>query len=195
MERIVEASASVNASMAAAQSLLRSAPESVLGDAESGGEPGRRTFRASVPAQLGAGSTVEQAVSVVMGPLRTAKSKGDGAGEATVTTATFEWGPTGGDRLLPSFSGELSLVPADGHGSRLTLRGAYQPPLGPVGRFGDSVIGHRVARHSVAMFVERLAERIDREALRRATPATATATPTPYNEDLRPHSASEYHLG
>ncbi len=57
---------------------------------------------------------------------------------------------------------------ADGSdASRLTVRGIYTVPLGPVGRFGDGVIGRRLARQSLIAFVEGLAGRLDREAGRR----------------------------
>ncbi|MDE0802157.1 MAG: hypothetical protein OSA99_02420 [Acidimicrobiales bacterium] len=181
MERRVEASAAMHVSAGAAQVVLRSTPELVLGEPEPGPRRGRRTFNATLPAQLRPGTTVEQAVLVSIMPLHT-------GADPEHASAPLTWEPTGLQRLLPRFAGELRVGPIGRRGSRLTVRGHYSAPLGRVGRFGDSVLGHRVARRSLELYVDRIAQRIDHEALRRHT--TSTIKPAPYNEDLRPHSRS-----
>lgn len=46
-------------------------------------------------------------------------------------------------------------------------------PLGPVGRFGDGVLGHRLARRAMIQLVERLAAHIEAEVVRRLGPDAA----------------------
>jgi GAF domain-containing protein len=67
--------------------------------------------------------------------------------------------------------------------SLLTVRGTYTVPLGPVGRFGDGVIGRRLARQSLAAFVEGLARRLDGAANRQA--AELSWQPAPYTVTVR----------
>ena len=187
MERVIEASAMLHATTGSARTVLRSSPELVLGDPDSETRTGPRRFGTTVPAHVGSGTTVEQEVIITFGPLRSTEVDENAVGP-------FSWEPIGFERFMPSFCGDLAIDPVDGtNGSRLTVRGTYRAPLGRVGRFGDSVIGHRIARQSLTLYVERLAERIDREAVRchTATPLR----PAPYNEDLRPHSRSQHHVG
>jgi hypothetical protein len=65
----------------------------------------------------------------------------------------------------------------------LVLSGSYRPPFGPVGVFGDGLVGHRVARQSLASFLSELAARIERQA-RSSVPA-AGVLPASYPPDLR----------
>lgn len=186
MERRVESSASVHASTATASAILRSTPELVLGECATGRDSARRTFHTTLPASVRPGTTIEQTVSVTIGPIRSPEADGR-------TNADFSWKPVGPETVLPSFVGELSLEPLDGHNSRLRVRGLYRVPMGRLGQFGDSVVGHRVARRSLSLYVRRLADRIDRESVRRNT--AANVKPAPYNDDLRPHSPSARHRG
>ena len=58
------------------------------------------------------------------------------------------WQATGRERLFPTFDGELEASEAD-DGTRLRLHGTYTVPLGVIGRFGDGVVGWRLARRSL----------------------------------------------
>jgi hypothetical protein len=62
-------------------------------------------------------------------------------------------------RLFPVFRGSLTVW--SGETTTLRLTGTYEPPLGVVGRFGDGVLGHRVARHAMENYLAALARRID----------------------------------
>ena len=187
MERSIEASATLHTTTGLARTVLRSSPELVLGDPDSETRTGPRRCGTPVPAHVGPGTTVEQAVTITFGPLRSTEVDDNAVGP-------FSWEPHGLERLLPSFRGNLAIDPVDGtNGSCLTVRGRYRAPLGRVGRFGDSVIGPRIARQSLTLYVERLAKGIDREAVRCHT--AAPLRPAPYNEDLRPHSRSQHHVG
>jgi hypothetical protein len=71
----------------------------------------------------------------------------------------LSWRAAAFERLAPIFEGELELRP-DGRGSSLELRGYYVVPLGAAGRFGDGLIGRRVARRTAAGVLEAIAESI-----------------------------------
>jgi hypothetical protein len=83
---------------------------------------------------------------------------------------------TGRNSPFPTFSGALE-ARADATGSRLVLRGNYQPPLGRVGALGDDVIGHHVPRHGLASFLEAAARRLDADSRQRAS-SWASARPS-----------------
>jgi len=83
---------------------------------------------------------------------------------------------TGRNSPFPTFSGALE-ARADAAGSRLVLRGNYQPPLGRVGALGDDVIGHHVARRGLASFLEAAARRLDADSRQRAS-SGASARPS-----------------
>ncbi|HEX6421348.1 MAG TPA: hypothetical protein VFZ77_22795, partial [Acidimicrobiales bacterium] len=59
----------------------------------------------------------------------------------------------------------------------------YTVPLGPVGRFGDGLVGRRIARQSFESFLEDTAARLDAEVHRRS--ATVTWRARPYAVDVR----------
>lgn len=86
-------------------------------------------------------------------------------------TMTIE--PVRPSRFLPSFQGTIAVVD---DGGRLVVRvsGAYEPPLGLVGAFGDGLVGFRLARSSLESFVLDIARRIDR-----AVSSRALAAPSP----------------
>jgi hypothetical protein len=131
---------------------------------------------------LAAGGSVSKDIEVEVGRLTT----GDG-----VTTVPLHWRasgrdrlfPSGRDRLFPSFDGALEVRAEAVGSSLLTVRGTYTVPLGPVGRFGDGVIGRRLARQSLSAFVEGLARRLDGEANPQA--AELSWHPAPYAVTVR----------
>jgi hypothetical protein len=65
----------------------------------------------------------------------------------------------------------------------LSVAGVYTVPLGPVGRFGDGLIGRRLARQSLTAFLEDAAGRIEADIHRRTT--SETWRPSPYRVALR----------
>ena len=80
----------------------------------------------------------------------------------------IEWTATG-TRLFPQFHGTLRLRIAGASATRLTLEGAYRPPLGRVGRVFDRVIGRRIARATMRELLDRVAGAMEaREADYRA---------------------------
>ena len=172
MERRLSATQRVRVSLDQVAFLLEERPEICSGLVSS--PVGRREERRiDVGATLGRGWSLHQEVVL---SLRAADPPAPGQRRWQIV-----WQPPGGGRLVPSFRGTLDAT-VDGEGTRLRLAGSYRPPLGPVGAVGDGLIGHRIARQTVAAFLSGLAGRIDREASR---PALATFKPAPYPENLR----------
>jgi hypothetical protein len=70
----------------------------------------------------------------------------------------IRWTATGSTLLFPELSADLILTEKGPHRTTLTLKGNYQPPLGPIGRFADRAgLGH-VAEATVRGWMDRLAE-------------------------------------
>lgn len=67
------------------------------------------------------------------------------------------WRATGAEALFPSLDGELSIESAEGEGTHLHLRATYQPPLGAVGGLMDRLVLARLARSTVANWVDSIA--------------------------------------
>ena len=105
----------------------------------------------------GGGDAVGQEVEVSLG----ASCAADG--EAWVP---IRWVPVTHTRLLPSFDGVVEVVAVDG-GAELAISGTYGIPLGAVGRFGDGLLGRRVAQQSLRVLAARMAGEIDRHVARR----------------------------
>jgi hypothetical protein len=101
--------------------------------------------------------------------------------------------PQGHARLLPSFEGTIAL---DEQGGRSVVRvhGAYEPPLGVPGAFGDGLVGFRIARRSLDSFVHDVARRIDRAVDQRAVSARAPV-PVPDLDARDVQPVSENWLG
>jgi hypothetical protein len=101
----------------------------------------------------------------------------------------LRWRASGRDRLFPVFDGRLEATAAPGGaGTVLSVVGVYTVPLGPVGRFGDGLIGRRLARQSLTAFLEDAARRIDAGAHHRTT--SEAWHPSPYRVALREAAAT-----
>lgn len=182
MERRLEASETVRALFENATQVLLDDPGKVLAP-KAGNEARRaRQWPVDMTAQLGGGSVVVQTVLAELG-------LPDQSPGAVVFDLT--WRPTGHTHLLPVFRGALEVTP-EGLRTRLALRGTYHPPLGPVGAFGDGVVGHRVARQTIGTFLGTVGRRIDEEVDRRMADGVR---PTPYPSDLRDIPVPENWLG
>lgn len=184
MERQIEASTRLRAPIGAALAMLRSDPGCLVTDGARPDERRLRRFSTAVSAPVVAGAVVQQDVSIELG---TVQDSGE------TVTVPLSWRPTTHERVLPTFLGAL-LLRTDAQGNtQLVLRGTYDVPLGPVGRFGDSLVGRRVARSSVSELLERMAERLDR-AVDHGMETTGVR-PAPYPVDLRERPGPENHLG
>ena len=65
----------------------------------------------------------------------------------------LEWEAAKAPRLFPEMKGTLSVYALTGTETQLDFEGTYEPPLGPLGRGIDAMIGHRVAEASIHRFV------------------------------------------
>ena len=77
---------------------------------------------------------------------------------ATVTTRLrLEWGASTLPRLFPVMHGELAIYPLTPTETQLDFSGVYEPPLGPMGKTLNAIVGHRIAEASVHRFVSDVA--------------------------------------
>jgi len=71
----------------------------------------------------------------------------------------LRWEATGRmGRLFPVLDADLVLMPCDGRSSRLTLIGAYRPPLGGLGARLDRAVLHRAAAATIRSMLKQVAE-------------------------------------
>lgn len=68
------------------------------------------------------------------------------------------WRATGAEALFPRLEGELQVLAVDDRRTSLRLQATYRPPLGTIGDLMDRLVLARLARATVADWVERIAE-------------------------------------
>ena len=74
---------------------------------------------------------------------------------------TLRWeaiGPGGG--LFPALDADITLAPAGERATRVTLAGAYRPPLAGLGAGLDRAIMHRVATATIRSLLNRMVDAI-----------------------------------
>lgn len=148
MERFVEATARVETSPERLTEILAGDPAGILTGSSS---PSQDSFPAEIAVKLGGGTSLAQDVTVTFGPLPTTEG---------VTRFALSWRAVDHDSRFPVFGGDLEIHP-EGTGAVLRLAGYYRPPLGPVGAFGDGLVGHRLARRALQRFLEAAATRVE----------------------------------
>ena len=91
------------------------------------------------------------------------------------------WEATGPSGLFPVLDADITLVPSGEHATRLTMAGAYRPPLGLLGQALDRAVLHRVAATTVRGFLARVAAWISAQpdAMEASAPNGAGASPAP----------------
>jgi hypothetical protein len=99
----------------------------------------------------------------------------------------LSWHASGHEHLLPTFSGAIE-ISAAGAGTRLRLTGRYTVPFGVVGRFGDGVLGRRVAHRSLESLVHGFACRLESRAHLRHDAAASHPGPLVLDLSQQPHS-------
>jgi hypothetical protein len=67
-----------------------------------------------------------------------------------------------GRGAVPALDADLALTAAGEHATRLSLAGAYRPPLGTVGAGLDKAIFHKVAQATVRSLLARVADALTR---------------------------------
>jgi hypothetical protein len=78
--------------------------------------------------------------------------------ETMVTTIELEWAAAQAPRLFPLMRAELKVYALTATETQLDLDGQYEPPLGPLGKVLDAMLGHRIAEASVHQFLTDVAE-------------------------------------
>ena len=70
----------------------------------------------------------------------------------------LEWEAARMPRLFPTMKADLSIYPITATETQLDFKGFYEPPLGPLGKAANAMVGHRIAEVSVHRFVSDVAE-------------------------------------
>jgi hypothetical protein len=76
---------------------------------------------------------------------------------APATRLQLEWEAATMPRLFPLMKAELSIYPLTATETQLDFKGLYEPPLGPLGKVLNAMVGHRIAEVSVHRFVSDVA--------------------------------------
>ena len=75
-----------------------------------------------------------------------------------VTRLQLEWGAARMANLFPLMKADLSIYPITATETQLDFDGFYEPPLGPLGKAMNAVVGHRIAEVCVHRFISDVAE-------------------------------------
>lgn len=75
-----------------------------------------------------------------------------------VTRLQLEWEAANTPALFPVMNAELAVYPLTATETQLDFDGFYEPPLGPLGKAVNAIVGHRIAEASVHRFVSNVAE-------------------------------------
>ena len=169
----------VRAAPAAAGKVLVDDPASVLGAVPPGADRRARRFPAELEVAMGAGASLRQEVVVDVGAVSVVDADDGGI------LLPLSWRAAGRQSLFPAFRGDLEVVAGE-DGSVLRLRGAYTVPLGTLGRFGDGVVGRRVARRSLEAFLHEAGRRLDEAVAGRAEQAGRAKAAAPGQGPLSP---------
>jgi hypothetical protein len=78
--------------------------------------------------------------------------------ETMVTTIELAWAAAQSPRLFPLMRAELKVYALTASETQLDLEGHYEPPLGPLGKVIDAMVGRRIAEASVHQFLTDVAE-------------------------------------
>jgi hypothetical protein len=81
-----------------------------------------------------------------------------------VTTLRVEWEAATMPGLFPLMKADISIYPLTSTETQLDFWGLYEPPLGPLGKALNAIVGHRIAEASVHRFVGDVARHL-RQAL------------------------------
>jgi hypothetical protein len=173
MRQPINATQKVRASFACARDLLVHDPVGTLGSPEGAG-PKRRRFPADLSVQVGRTGVIHVRVEI---EIRAVHLDHDSA------RWDMTWHAIDHPHLFPVFEGTLGLEPAERGGTILRMTGSYEPPIGPVGAVGDSVMRHRVARQSIERYLRSIAGHINRTVTEQMASGPA---PLATHEALRP---------
>jgi len=89
--------------------------------------------------------------------VKNVEERAPAAMSAPVTRLQIEWEAATMPRLFPLMKAEISVYPLTATETQLDFWGLYEPPLGPLGKAVNAIIGHRIAEVSVHRFVGEVA--------------------------------------
>jgi len=82
---------------------------------------------------------------------------------------SIRWQARQGSKYFPVMEADLGASSGENGATELVLEGRYRPPLGFAGLMFDQILGHRVASATAAHFVDRIANEIERNAVKLAS--------------------------
>lgn len=182
MERSIEATTTIRVAFARAREVLLDDPGAVFSETHTIAERRERRFSVDLGVDL-AGASVHQEVTLQLGIPR---SVDDGI------VLPLTWHATGREQSLPTFTGEIEISETR-PGTLLRLTGTYTVPLDVTGKFGNGVLGRRLARRSLGALVERLASHLEIEVEARLD--SVGRRPTPHPAEPREQEHSEIYIG
>jgi hypothetical protein len=146
--RPVEIARRIPVDIAAAAGILRQTPDRLIGPEfpASWIATGNRSLNVVLPG----GFQLTREVRVGFGPIF---EEEDGL------AVTVWWEAKAHPHLFPTFDGALEVRRLDDE-TELRLVGSNEPPLGPIGRFADGVVGHRVVAASLEALLAGAADRL-----------------------------------
>lgn len=132
----------------------------VLQDSSSTAERETHAAHAHLHAHLG-GAEIEREVRIAVGPFEPLG--------ITRVRVPLGWEAERTPALFPVAEGTLDVQAMSLHPpvTEVGITAVYEPPLGPLGALGDTILGHRYAEEAVTRFVREIADRVAAEAARR----------------------------
>ena len=73
------------------------------------------------------------------------------------TRLQLEWEAARMPRLFPLMKADLFIYPLTATETQLDFKGLYEPPLGPLGKAVNAMVGHRIAEVCVHRFIDEVA--------------------------------------
>jgi hypothetical protein len=70
------------------------------------------------------------------------------------------WSPAG-EGPFPQFHGTLSIAAKNPKSCTMSLKGDYEPPLGPIGKAFDRAVGHKLAESTADDLLKVICDRVE----------------------------------
>jgi hypothetical protein len=93
---------------------------------------------------------------------RVAVEFGEAVKTSTWAAIRVNWRATFPRQLFPTMQGKVALSPTGNHSTKLTVSGAYTPPLGRLGEDLNEVLMHGIAERTVRELADSVGRRLDR---------------------------------
>lgn len=93
---------------------------------------------------------------------RVAVEFGEAVKTSTWAAIRVNWRATFPQKLFPTMQGKVALSPAGKEWTKVTVSGAYRPPLGRLGEDLNEAVMHGIAEKTVQELAESVGRRLDR---------------------------------